>query len=758
MDPVTGESLCGAVRLVASGRPYRVGLCHCLDCRKHHGALTARHIRHSANPKVNVPAITMVLRLKARGWPCIVGLAGIGAGAMAAFQAELLGVCRVVDLSTGQEVAFRTRKARCLLGLLLLHPDAPMNRERLASLLWDPAPEDLARGSLRQSLTELREVLGDGDILLADRFNVGLRPGAFVVDTQMFRALIATGSPDAAAVLAAADLWKGELFGPLLPNAPVFEAWVQVERSHLRSQLTKALTDHLERRMAADDYTDARLAGELVRIEPSHELAHQFLMQFHAGRGDQSAALRQYGLMERALADELDSEPCGDSNDLLVAIKRGDITLHRPVVDRPAPRTRQGPPRITIRPPLTRYGDGSMDYLGEGFAYLAKTCLSRFRCWIVIPWPSTGYGSATAVDYTAVGRAIDADFAVDLVLDWRSPARKLFVSLIDCRDGSEVWSTVYPVSEHDLIELSSSVAGALAAHLASQVNYMSLLRYARSTPGSPVAYDLWLRGHQLSRLWAAEADAQAEVLFGQAIALDAGLACGHSSLAQILNTRAMVRPGYPARKADAAAAFKHAQTAVALDPFDSRCHISMAWSWLIARSAERANSHFRLAVDLNPHDSETLIAAASGMAFLGQMADAFLWSGQAIRLNPIYPEYYSAYLAGIHYLNGDYRATIATVEKCPDVLPDLVVWAAAAWASLGQRDEAARCYVLFRDLTIPLWEGAEPPTEQDLEDWLLATVPTLHPKAQQGFEQGIKLARAMSGDRPLLDAAIDSHA
>ena len=31
--------LCGAVRLVAHGAPLRVGICHCLDCRKHHGAL-----------------------------------------------------------------------------------------------------------------------------------------------------------------------------------------------------------------------------------------------------------------------------------------------------------------------------------------------------------------------------------------------------------------------------------------------------------------------------------------------------------------------------------------------------------------------------------------------------------------------------------------------------------------------------------------------------------------------------------------------
>lgn len=39
MKTVTGGCLCGSVRLVALGEPYRVGICHCLDCRKHHGAL-----------------------------------------------------------------------------------------------------------------------------------------------------------------------------------------------------------------------------------------------------------------------------------------------------------------------------------------------------------------------------------------------------------------------------------------------------------------------------------------------------------------------------------------------------------------------------------------------------------------------------------------------------------------------------------------------------------------------------------------------
>lgn len=36
---VSGGCSCGGVRIEARGEPYRVGVCHCMDCRKHHGAL-----------------------------------------------------------------------------------------------------------------------------------------------------------------------------------------------------------------------------------------------------------------------------------------------------------------------------------------------------------------------------------------------------------------------------------------------------------------------------------------------------------------------------------------------------------------------------------------------------------------------------------------------------------------------------------------------------------------------------------------------
>ena len=62
MDRFTGGCLCGNVRIVASGLPYRVGLCHCLDCRKHHGVMgrTTRFHDHMAHRQLSCPPLERV--------------------------------------------------------------------------------------------------------------------------------------------------------------------------------------------------------------------------------------------------------------------------------------------------------------------------------------------------------------------------------------------------------------------------------------------------------------------------------------------------------------------------------------------------------------------------------------------------------------------------------------------------------------------------------------------------------------------------
>lgn len=52
MKQVRGGCLCGKVRFFATGDPYRVGICHCLDCRKHHGALFHASVIYPENAVV----------------------------------------------------------------------------------------------------------------------------------------------------------------------------------------------------------------------------------------------------------------------------------------------------------------------------------------------------------------------------------------------------------------------------------------------------------------------------------------------------------------------------------------------------------------------------------------------------------------------------------------------------------------------------------------------------------------------------------
>jgi DNA-binding SARP family transcriptional activator/TolB-like protein len=667
------------------------------------------------------------------------------------FRISVLGDCKIVDRTTDQEIHLKSKKSRCLIALVALWPSGIMTREKLASFLWDPAPDDLARSSLRQCLKDIRDVLGPASDLILDakRSEICIKKENVAVDVHDMVQLIDKAKTSRSAAIAAARQWQGDLFGEAIPAAPMLEAWIHVEKTRLRTLISNLLTDHLQQMIATEDFVNRDIAEELVRIEPSHELAHQFLMRYYVARGDQAGALRQFARMEELLAEELDSEPSQESLDLLVAIKRGDaFTKALPHVPLPSPKpaigdTSSGLPKIAIRPPLTRFKDDGRDYLADGFAGLLKVSLSRFRCWIILSWPSNGFDSKIKVDYPDLGLAIGADYAIDSVLDWRQQNGQLFVSLVDCSDGSQVWSDVLEISHLELQMMSSSVAGTISAKLASRINHIALLRFTRKPPASADAYDLWLKGHQLSRSWSLKDDAEAQLLLSKAIEKDPGLACAYSSLAGVLMTQGFVRPGYEGTKDEIKRGFELAQKAVMLDPFDSRNHLSMGWSWLMARSGGRAESHFKLAVELNPYDSETLIASAMGMGFIGEHTIAKSWAEQAIALNPLHPEYFLGYLTAMQYLRGDYSAAIASVSRCLDVMIETRAWQAAAYAMLEQDTLAAEAYKGFIASFTEKWTKPTPPEQGDIEDWLQMAIPVVSSEGRALFNTGFAKAREL---------------
>ncbi|MCX7287574.1 MAG: hypothetical protein NTW20_08450 [Rhodobacterales bacterium] len=151
-----------------------------------------------------------------------------------------------------------------------------------------------------------------------------------------------------------------------------------------------------------------------------------------------------------------------------------------------------------------------------------------------------------------------------------------------------------------------------------------------------------------------------------------------------------------------------------------------------------------MAADLNPNDAETLIAAACGLAFLGHVDNARALAERAMQLNPIYPEYYSVYLSNISFMGGDHRTTIDAIEKCHEGFPDRGVWAAAALAHLGRKQEAVAAYKDFRRLAATHWEGSQPADDDSIEAWVMDMLPINWPEGRKSLLDGLRLARQMA--------------
>ena len=113
-----------------------------------------------------------------------------------------------------------SKKAQALLAHVSLSPGLSQTRARLAGLLWGDRADEQARNSLRQTLFELRRVLGPaGEGRIAgDHDRVTLDAEGLSVDVLDFERL--AGEAGLSALERAASLYGGELLAGLWGMGP----------------------------------------------------------------------------------------------------------------------------------------------------------------------------------------------------------------------------------------------------------------------------------------------------------------------------------------------------------------------------------------------------------------------------------------------------------------------------------------------------------------------------------------------------------
>jgi predicted ATPase/DNA-binding SARP family transcriptional activator len=249
----------------------------------------------------------------------------------------------------GQPVRIPLRPAQSLLAYLLLNPDLPHRREKLAGLFWPELPEASARSNLRHALWLVRKALGTSpitghDYLLADEFTVVFDPEADVwLDTRVLeQRLEAPAALDA--LTAAVDVYRGEL----LPG--FYDEWIGAERERLQAVFETKMGLLLEQLLAAGRWGDVLAWGERwIACGRTPEAAYRALITAHSQRGDAAQAADVFQRCVAALQRELGVEPSPATRSAYERVQRGADRPGTQAQPRPA-----GPPH-NLPAPVSRF-------------------------------------------------------------------------------------------------------------------------------------------------------------------------------------------------------------------------------------------------------------------------------------------------------------------------------------------------------------------------------------------------------------------
>ncbi len=152
----------------------------------------------------------------------------------------LIGPLNLVD-PTGKERTPRPKKARAILALLALSPQASCSREWLTEILWQDATPAQGLASLRSALSSIRTALGPfaGELLVTDNDRVSLRLDRIEVDVWE---LVAPQNPRRIAPHVGAVQMTSTFLDGINVTCPAFVRWAEKERQIWKARFETAET------------------------------------------------------------------------------------------------------------------------------------------------------------------------------------------------------------------------------------------------------------------------------------------------------------------------------------------------------------------------------------------------------------------------------------------------------------------------------------------------------------------------------------
>jgi len=666
-----------------------------------------------------------------------------------AWRLSLFGSPQLLD-ADGRLLALPAKTYALIARLIISGRGDPVTRASLRQFLWEDSDAKTAAANMRKFLSRVVERQEEAGFALINsrRDHVELAADNVQVDLLDFLRLVAPNATPNLGELC--DLYRGDLLEGLEWEGEEAQEWLRLQRDKLRDAFVAAVARRLEPGDPAASGVHVRVAARrLAEVDAYNEVAHRALMQLFADDGEPARVRDLYLGLEQRLRDDLGTEPSRATRELFQALlpgrradseaverssfpapaiaasalepadnAEGEIETGPAPVDVPS----SGMPRITVLPPPPLAGQDFSHQVAVSLIEDVTIGLCRSKALSVVA-PHTAW-ELSVNGKKALFRTLGIEYAVETQMQNRGGEPWLSLKLLKSASREILWTNQFSLKKDEVALQYREISVHLLSSVIEKVERAELTRYDKEQNGT--AYHLYLVGQRHLRTLDLPHVRRARRAFKIALGISPDFVPLLSGLARTLREEwLLLARGDPDLLLEAE---RLANRALELDPDDARGYRELGVCNLYSGRFEESLEAFRQAEERNPQFADLLVDYADALTHACEPSLGLEKVSEAIKLNPLCPDYYWWIAGGSNYHLHRYAEAIDCISRMRDQSPAYRLMA-ASHARLGERDKAAE-YVRKVKETHP---------DFSVSNWL-AILPVRDPQYERDYEEGLREA------------------
>jgi adenylate cyclase len=291
-------------------------------------------------------------------------------------------------------------------------------------------------------------------------------------------------------------------------------------------------------------------------------------------------------------------------------------------------------PSIVVLPFVNMSEDPKQEYFSDGITENLTTDLSQLSGFFVISRNSAFTYKGKAVNVKEVGRELGVRHVVEGSVQKAGDRVRINAQLVDAMTGHHVWAERYDRELKDIFTLQDEVIQKIVFALKVKLTPEEQARFKRFPTDNLEAYEYFLHGTASLSRFTKEANTQARQMFEKAIALDPQYAGAYARLGWTYLFEWLYHWGQEPQQA-LERVFELAQKAVALDDSVPDAHRLLAAVYLWGKNQpDQALAESKRALALDPNYTDSYMALANVLTFVGRPQEAIGMAEKALRLDP----------------------------------------------------------------------------------------------------------------------------